>query len=142
MISSLLHTTGSKLTVKSDPDFQKKVLQDLDADKVVVPKLLESCSLHKCHIFAALTTVLDGLKLLFMTSTPKQFQETLRDFFSNIVVEAWNLVPSEIKSARTVISFKNAYRKHTEKPWCNPSKQDGDGVLGIGGISHPEPENS
>jgi hypothetical protein len=42
-------------------------------------------------------------------------------------------MPSEIKSARTVIGFKNAYRKHTEKPWCNPSKQDGDGKTGSGG---------
>jgi hypothetical protein len=40
--------------------------------------------------------------------------ETRRNFFSNRVVEAWNLVPSEIKSARTVHGFKNAYRKHRE----------------------------
>jgi hypothetical protein len=42
--------------------------------------------------------------------------ETRRHFFSNRVVEAWNLVPSEIKSARTVISFKNACTGNTERP--------------------------
>ncbi len=40
--------------------------------------------------------------------------EIRRNFLSNRVVEAWNLVPSEIKSARTVSGFKNAYRKHRE----------------------------
>jgi hypothetical protein len=49
--------------------------------------------------------------------------ETKRNFFSNRVVEAWNLVPSEIKSART------------ERPWCNPLEQDGDGVPGSGGTT-------
>ncbi len=35
--------------------------------------------------------------------------ETRRNFFSNRVVEAWN-----IKRAKTVGSFKNAYRNHRE----------------------------
>jgi hypothetical protein len=39
-----------------------------------------------------------------------------RNFFSNRVVEAWNVVPGEIKlkRAKTVSSFKNAYRRHRE----------------------------
>ncbi len=36
----------------------------------------------------------------------KQFQ------FSNRVVEAWNLVPGDIKRAKTVNGFKNAYKNH------------------------------
>ena len=60
--------------------------------------------------------------------------ETRRNFFSNRVVEAWNLVPSEIKSARTVHGFKNAYRKHRET-WCNPPEQDGEGVPRSGGTT-------
>ena len=38
--------------------------------------------------------------------------EIRRNFFSNRVIEAWNEVPSEIKNARTVQSFKRAYRAH------------------------------
>jgi hypothetical protein len=29
-------------------------------------------------------------------------------------VEAWNMVPGDIKRAKTVSSFKNAYRNHSE----------------------------
>jgi hypothetical protein len=35
-----------------------------------------------------------------------------RNFFSNRAVEGWNLVPSEIKNARTVHVFKKSYQKH------------------------------
>jgi hypothetical protein len=35
-----------------------------------------------------------------------------RNFFSNRVVEAWNMVPGVIKRSQTVSSFKNAYRRH------------------------------
>jgi ribonuclease P/MRP protein subunit RPP40 len=39
--------------------------------------------------------------------------EIRRHFFSNRVIEGWNEVPSEIKkNARTVHSFKRAYRTH------------------------------
>ncbi len=38
--------------------------------------------------------------------------ETRRNFFSNRVVEAWNLVPGDIKRAKTVNGFKNAYKNH------------------------------
>jgi hypothetical protein len=31
--------------------------------------------------------------------------------FSNRVVEAWNLIPSTVKNARTVSAFKQAYKK-------------------------------
>jgi hypothetical protein len=37
--------------------------------------------------------------------------EIRRNFFSSRVVDAWNMVPSGIKSAKTVNSFKMAYRK-------------------------------
>jgi hypothetical protein len=40
--------------------------------------------------------------------------ETKRNFFSNRVVEAWNMVPGDINPAKTVSSFKNAYRNHRE----------------------------
>jgi hypothetical protein len=38
--------------------------------------------------------------------------EIRRRFFSNGVVEGWNLIPSELKNARTVHFFKSVYRKH------------------------------
>ncbi len=34
------------------------------------------------------------------------------NFFSNRVIEPWNLVPSELKNARTVSFFKRSYKKH------------------------------
>ena len=34
--------------------------------------------------------------------------ETRRNFFSNRVVEAWNVIPGDIKRSKTVSSFKNA----------------------------------
>ncbi len=34
-----------------------------------------------------------------------------RHFFTNRVVEAWSLVPSTVKNARTVSAFKQAYKK-------------------------------
>jgi hypothetical protein len=37
--------------------------------------------------------------------------EVRRHFFSNRVVEDWNLVPSTVKNARTVSAFKKAYKK-------------------------------
>jgi hypothetical protein len=40
--------------------------------------------------------------------------ETKKNFFSNRVVEAWNMVPGVIKRSKTVSSFKNAYRRHRE----------------------------
>ncbi len=40
--------------------------------------------------------------------------ETRKNFFSNRVVEAWNIVPGEIKRVKTVSSFKNAYKRHRE----------------------------
>jgi hypothetical protein len=36
----------------------------------------------------------------------------IRRNFSNRVIEGWNEVPSEIKNAITVHSFKRAYRAH------------------------------
>jgi len=38
--------------------------------------------------------------------------EIRRNFFSNRVVEEWNLVPKGIKNARSVQSFKRAYKNH------------------------------
>jgi hypothetical protein len=41
--------------------------------------------------------------------------ETCRNFFSNRVVEAWNMVPLVKKRSKTVSRFfKNAYRRHRE----------------------------
>ncbi len=40
--------------------------------------------------------------------------ETRRNFFSSRVVEAWNMVLGVINRSKTVISFKNAYRRHGE----------------------------
>ncbi len=40
--------------------------------------------------------------------------ETRRTFFSNRVVEAWNMVSVDIKRAKTVSGFKKAYRNHRE----------------------------
>jgi hypothetical protein len=33
--------------------------------------------------------------------------------FSNRVVEAWNLIPSTVKNARTVSIFKRAHKQHS-----------------------------
>jgi hypothetical protein len=38
-----------------------------------------------------------------------------RNFFSVRAVEGWNMVPRDIKNARTVQIFKKAYRKHREE---------------------------
>jgi hypothetical protein len=38
--------------------------------------------------------------------------EVRRNFFSNITVEDWNKIPSEVKNARTVAIFKDGYAKH------------------------------
>jgi hypothetical protein len=38
--------------------------------------------------------------------------EIRRNFFSNRVIEGWNEVPSGIKNAGTVHSFKRVYRAH------------------------------
>jgi hypothetical protein len=38
--------------------------------------------------------------------------EIRRHLFSNRVVEGWNLIPSELRNARTVHFFKSVYRKH------------------------------
>jgi hypothetical protein len=72
------------------------------------------------------------------TQAKRLFTKKWRLETRNRVVDAWNLVSNEIKNARTVTSFKNAYRKY--KP-SNPPKQDGDGVPGSA-VPHPEPENS
>jgi hypothetical protein len=40
--------------------------------------------------------------------------QTRRNFFSKRVVEAWNMVPGEIKRSKTVSSIKNPYRRHRE----------------------------
>jgi hypothetical protein len=37
--------------------------------------------------------------------------EVRRHFLSNRVVEAWNLIPSIVKNARTVSALKRAYKK-------------------------------
>jgi hypothetical protein len=34
----------------------------------------------------------------------------------NCLLDAWNMVPGDIKRAKTVNGFKNAYKKH-ERPW-------------------------
>ncbi len=49
--------------------------------------------------------------------------ETRRNFFSNRVVDAWNLVPGDKKRAKTVNGFKNAYKKHRET--MEENAQDG-----------------
>jgi ribonuclease P/MRP protein subunit RPP40 len=46
--------------------------------------------------------------------------ETRRNFFSNRVGEAWNVIPGDIKRSKTVSSFKNAYRRYREKWWRTP----------------------
>jgi hypothetical protein len=38
--------------------------------------------------------------------------EVRRNFFSIRVVEVWNKIPSTIKMANSVTSFKNRYKKH------------------------------
>ena len=38
--------------------------------------------------------------------------EVRRNFFSIRVVEEWNKIPSTIKMASSVTSFKNRYKKH------------------------------
>jgi hypothetical protein len=45
--------------------------------------------------------------------------ETRRNFFSNRVVEAWNMVTGVIKRSKTVGSFKNAHRRHRENMVAN-----------------------
>ncbi len=40
--------------------------------------------------------------------------ETRINFFSNRVVEAWNMVPGVTKRSKTVSSFKNVYGRHRE----------------------------
>jgi hypothetical protein len=74
-----------------------------------------------------------------MRKVPVRKLETRRNFFSNRVVEAWNLVPTEIKSARTVV---RAYRKHTERPWgatrLNKMEME---YQEVAVVPHPEPEN-
>ncbi len=37
---------------------------------------------------------------------------TRRNFFSKRVIGPWNLVPSELKNARTVSFFKRAFKRH------------------------------
>ncbi len=45
---------------------------------------------------------------------------TKKTFFSNGIVEAWNMVPDVIKKrAKTVSSCKNAYRRHREDMVAN-----------------------
>jgi hypothetical protein len=41
--------------------------------------------------------------------------ETRRNFFSNRVVKAWNMVPGVIKRSKTVSSLKNTYTEGTER---------------------------
>ncbi len=66
--------------------------------------------------------------------------ETRRNFFSNRVVEAWNIVPGEIKREKTVSSFKNAYRRHFfyggER--LGPQREGKRPVAG----PHPDPDTS
>jgi hypothetical protein len=38
--------------------------------------------------------------------------EIRRNFFSNRVIEDWNMIPSAVKNARTVTSFKLGFKKH------------------------------
>jgi hypothetical protein len=38
--------------------------------------------------------------------------EVRRHFFSNRVVEAWNLIPCTVKNTGTLSVFKRAYKKH------------------------------
>jgi hypothetical protein len=40
--------------------------------------------------------------------------ETRRNFFSNRVVEAWNVIPGDIKRSKRVTVLKNTYRSHRE----------------------------
>ena len=66
--------------------------------------------------------------------------ETRRNFFSYRVVDAWNLVPGDIKRAKTVNGFKNAYKKHRdhggERPgWLRKGEQNA-------ARPHPEPDTS
>jgi len=45
--------------------------------------------------------------------------EVRRNFFSIRVIENWNLIPSEVKNARTVTS-SSAASKTTERAWFLP----------------------
>jgi hypothetical protein len=38
--------------------------------------------------------------------------ETRRNFFSNRVIEDWNMIPSSVKNGRTVTSFKLGFKKY------------------------------
>ncbi len=38
--------------------------------------------------------------------------EIRRDFFSNRVIDNWNMIPSSVKNARSVTSFKLSYKNH------------------------------
>ncbi len=38
--------------------------------------------------------------------------ETRRNFFSNRVIDNWNMIPSAVKNARTVASFKLSFENH------------------------------
>ncbi len=49
--------------------------------------------------------------------------EIRRNFFSNKAVEGWNLIPSELKNARTVHFFKRAYRTHRAELVKSASKE-------------------
>jgi hypothetical protein len=53
---------------------------------------------------------------------PQTARLETRNFFSNRVVEAWNMIPEEIKRSKTVSCFKNAYRSYRENTvwWRTP----------------------
>ena len=44
----------------------------------------------------------------------RSHHEYRRNFFSQRVVETWNLLPAEVREAATVSQFKRLYRRHTQ----------------------------
>ena len=44
----------------------------------------------------------------------RSHHEYRRNFFSQRVVETWNLLPAEVREAATMSQFKRLYRRHTQ----------------------------
>ena len=44
----------------------------------------------------------------------RSHHEYRRNFFSQRVVETWNLLPAEVREAATVSQYKRLYRRHTQ----------------------------
>jgi hypothetical protein len=66
--------------------------------------------------------------LILMTEAARL--EIRRNFFSSRVIDNWNLIPSEVKNARTVTSFFKRSFETTERAWflLHTSKRKETGV--------------